>query len=261
MIPVQNSTDNFHAVVDTTVNHRPVAEFICRKLFEHFCYEGPSDVPIDTMATMLRANGYELKPVLSALFKSEAFFCARSKAGLAKGPVEEIVGFCRSTGLTPYDPKAMTDPAAWPPNLLNTLDAALNALTQRPTMPPSVNGWPVASEWLASQNMLDRANVVLACIADRGDQATANGGVDLASLLLPPAATSASTVDALADLLYVHLTPAERSQLITYLDTSYNRTTGVVTSSPFDPSNPTHVSERVRGLLYILAQHPTYAIR
>jgi hypothetical protein len=59
----------------------------------------------------------------------------------------------------------------------------------------------------------------------------------------------------------VKLLPAERTSLITYLDTSYNATTGVTTSSPFDPNNTTHVSERVRGLLYILAQHPTYAIR
>ena len=114
------------------------------------------------------------------------------------------------------------------------------------------------------ERMLDAVkscDAVLACIVDRSDQANANGGVDLASLLLPPAATSASTVDALADLLYVPLTPAERTQLITYLDSSYDRTTQQVTPSPFNPANPTHVSERVRGLLYILAQHPSYAIR
>jgi hypothetical protein len=35
----------------------------------------------------------------------------------------------------------------------------------------------------------------------------------------------------------------------------------LVTASPFDGSNATHISERVRGLLYILAQHPTYTVR
>ncbi len=65
----------------------------------------------------------------------------------------------------------------------------------------------------------------------------------------------------LATLLHVLMTDAEKAQLVTYLDTSYSTTTGTTSPSPFDPNNATHVAERVRGLLYILAQHPTYAVR
>jgi len=68
-------------------------------------------------------------------------------------------------------------------------------------------------------------------------------------------------VDELALLLHVQLTDPERTQFATYLDTSYNATTGVVTPSPFSANNAAHVAERVRGLLYILVQHPTYAVR
>jgi uncharacterized protein (DUF1800 family) len=257
----QNATDDYQRVIDITVDNRPVAEFVCRKLFEHFCHPDASDVAVNELAAQLRTGGYELKPVLRTLFKSRAFFSAKSKAGIVKGPVEHLIGFCRSTGLTPIDPKAADEPAAAPPNMLRTLDSVLTQTAQRPSMPPSVNGWPVSEEWLSAQNMLDRANGVRSCITDRTDQANANGGADLAAALLPPAATSATTVDALAARLHVTLTPAERTQLITYLDTSYNATTQVVTPSPFDPANATHVAERVRGLLYILAQHPTYAIR
>lgn len=260
-IPGQNATDDYAAVVDITVDHRPVAEFISKKLFAWFCYEDPSDVPVAAMAALLRSSGYELKPLLKALFKSEAFFSPTSRAGLVKGPVEQLVGFCRATGLTPVDNKAGTDPAAWPQNTLRTLEGGLSSTGQRPTQPPSVNGWPVSEEWLSAQNMLDRANLVMQCIRDRTDQANANGGVDLARALLPANATSATTVDALATLLHVTLTDAEKAQLVTYLDTSYSTTTGTTSPSPFDPNNATHVAERVRGLLYILAQHPTYAVR
>lgn len=260
-IPGQNVTDDYQAVVDATIDHRPVAEFISKKLFEYFCYQGPTNVPTDAMAALLRNNAYELKPLLKALFKSEAFYAPKSKAGRVKGPVEHYVGFCRTTGLTPIDNKAITDPAAWPQNLLRTVDTVLTTCAQRPSQPPSVNGWPVSEEWLSAQNMLDRVNGVRECIRDRTDQLAANGGVDPARALLSAAPTSLEAVDQLALLLNVKLTDPERTQLANYLDTSYNATTGVVTASPFDANNATHVSERVRGLLYILVQHPTYAVR
>jgi len=261
LIPGQNVTDDYQAVVDATIDHRPVAEFVAKKLFEYFCYEGPTNVPTDAMATLLRGNGYELKPLLKALFKSEAFFSPTSKAGRIKGPVEHLIGFCRATGLTPIDNRAVTDPAAWPQNLLRTVDTFLTTCAQRPSQPPSVNGWPVSEEWLSAQNMLDRVNAVRECIRDRTDQLAANGGVDPARALLSANPTSVQAVDELALLLHVQLTDPERTQFATYLDTSYNATTGVVTPSPFSANNAAHVAERVRGLLYILVQHPTYAVR
>ncbi len=68
-----------------------------------------------------------------------------------------------------------------------------------------------------------------------------------------------SVTDALAALLNVHMTPAERASYITYLDTTIEN--GVVVASPFDGSNLQHLNNRVRGLLYILSQHPSYAVR
>ena len=54
-------------------------------------------------------------------------------------------------------------------------------------------------------------------------------------------------------------TAAERTQYMTYLDTDL--VSGVVVPSVFNAANPTHVDERVRGVLYILAQHPAYTVR
>jgi hypothetical protein len=96
-------------------------------------------------------------------------------------------------------------------------------------------------------------------VRDRTDQG--NAGVDVTTLLPPPGQRSApEVVDALATLLRVTLSASERTQCETYLS-SQAGAGGVPTPSPFDASNATHVSERVRGLLYILAQHPTYAVR
>jgi hypothetical protein len=108
--------------------------------------------------------------------------------------------------------------------------------------------------------MLDRANGVLECIRDRTDQTAA--GVNVASLL-PPFVTpgdDANVVDGLATLLRVSLSATERTSMVDYLN-SQAGAGGVPTPSPFDRTNATHLSERVRGLLYILAQHPTYGVR
>jgi hypothetical protein len=181
--------------------------------------------------------------VLSVLFKSEAFYSAKSKAGLVKGPVDHGIGFIRSTGLVIP---------------IRAVDTAMTLEGQRPTQPPTVNGWPVGTEWLSAQAMLDRANVVLTCIADRVRQAEA--GIDVADLLPPGTPTSGEVVDSLAARLRVTLSPSDRTACVTYLDTQ-RLADGTVVPSPFDPTNPTHVDQRVRGLLYILAQHPTYQIR
>jgi uncharacterized protein (DUF1800 family) len=211
------------------------------------------------MATILRRSNYELKPMLKALFKSEAFFSAKSRAGIPKNPVEHVLGFIRQTGLVPIDNKSVEDPAGMPQNTLRSLDSIFVNLTQRPTQPPSVNGWPIGSDWLSAQNMLDRANSVLVCIRDRADQAAA--GIDVANILPPFAVPDdANVVDGLAALLRVALTTTERQTLIDYLN-SQAGPGGVPSPSPFDRTNPVHLAERVRGLLYILAQHPTNGVR
>jgi uncharacterized protein (DUF1800 family) len=257
-IAAQNTTDDYQRVVDITVDNRPVAEFICRKLYEYFCNPNPTTIPTDAMAALLRTNAYDLKPLLKALFKSEAFFSPASRAGIVKNPVEHVIGFIRSTGLLPINPKAGGDPAAWPNNTLRTLDTDLTTAAMRPTQPPTVNGWPIGDEWLSSQNMLDRGNAILDCINDRTDQAAA--GISVTTLYPNANPTATELVDALIDLFHIAPTAAERLTYIDYLGHSAT-TNGVPVVSAFNALDATQQSERVRGLLYILTQHPTYAVR
>jgi hypothetical protein len=242
-VPGQNATDDYEAVVDLTLEHRPVAEYVCRKVFEHFGYLGPSDALVGRMATVLRDADWELAPLLRAIFTSEAFYSDRAREGLVKGPVDHAVGFVRATGLHIR---------------LSSLDSALSLAGERPTMPPTVAGWPQGTLLLSAQGMLDRANLVLQCVTDRTRQADA--GIDPGSLLPPGGPTSAECVDALAARLRVRLSAEDETSCAAYLDT-LRRSDGTLVASPFDASNPTHVDERVRGLLYVLAQHPTYQLR
>ena len=177
---------------------------------------------------------------------------------MVKYPVCHGIGFIRATGVVPVAPKGGSDPAVWPTNVLRTLDNDLTTAAMRPSQPPTVNGWPIGEQWLSSQNMLDRGNAILDCIRDRTDQT--NAGISVAALLPTPTATAPEVVDAFVALLHVNLTPAERQTYVDYLNSAAGAL-GVPTPSPFDATNATHLSERVRGLLYVITQHPTYAVR
>jgi hypothetical protein len=196
------------------------------------------------LAALLRSSNYELAPVLDTLLMSEAFYSATAKAGLVKSPTDVAVGFVRATGMRVH---------------MDDMDDGTEAAGQRPTMPPNVNGWPGGVLWLSAQAMVERTNFVVDCVNHRG--ADVQVGLDLRALL-PNGATTTATeaVDALAALLRVALSAADRQACIDYLNTQRN-SQGVVSASPFDAANNTHVDERVRGLLYILTQHPTYHVR
>ncbi len=250
-IPGQNLTDDYQAMVDLTFAQRPAAEWFARSLLSWFCYENPPDDVVSQLAQILRTNGYELAPALRAMFLSEAFSSPRARQGRVKSPVEFVMGWNRATNLPLVDHTT----GAWQASAFRS---ELEGMAQVPTQPPNVNGWPNGALWLSAQGMVNRANFVRDVIVDRQDQAAA--GYDVATLLPPGTPTAGEVVDRLARVLQVTLTSADRADLVRYLDT-HRESDGTDTDDPFDATNPQHVDERVRGLLYMLAQHPTYMLR
>jgi uncharacterized protein (DUF1800 family) len=244
-IPGQNVTDDYAAVVDATLASRPVAEFVVGKLFEHFCYDDPPAELVTEMANSLRAANYDLSAFLRTMFESEAFFSRAARRSKVKNPVEFGIGFMRTTGL-----RIRT----------STLDSGLATLGQRPTQPPTVNGWPLGNLWLSSQQMADRTNLAYTIVEDTGDQGGI-AGAELSPAMPPVGQRSAlEVVDHFAGLLRVELTDADRTAFVEYLNTQ-RQTNGTVTASTFDGNNAQHIDERVRGLLLVLSQHPSYHLR
>jgi uncharacterized protein (DUF1800 family) len=243
-IPAQNVTDDVEAVVDITLANRPAAEFICRKLFEYFCYVGPPDAVVAELASTLRGSGWELKPVVRKILLSEAFFSERSRTGLAKSPIEYAAGLIRSTGLEIR---------------VSTLDSYLRDLGHRPTQPPTVDGWPEGALWFSAQGMVDRANLANV-VTEEHEWSQKQDGITAASILPASARTAAEVVDTLVALLNVKPSEDDRTDWIDFLNTS-RQNDGTVVTSPFDRDDANQVEARVRGLLYILAQHPTYHLR
>ena len=238
----QSLTDDFEQVVDITIAQRPVAEWVCRQLIEYFCCENPPQTMVDELASVMRDNSYHVQPVLRTLLLSRAFYSPSARGSLVREPIHLMVGFSRSTSLRVPKQKFLT--SVW-------------LSGQVPTMPPTAEGWPSGAPWLASHVIIAFVNFVSESITARAHQAGL--GIKVEHLLPTPTATSADVAEELIWLLRLRLTEAERSEAIRYLDTDFVR--GEVVASPFDPTNPTHIDSRLRGLIYILAQHPSYHIR
>jgi uncharacterized protein (DUF1800 family) len=196
------------------------------------------------MAAILRGANYELAPFLKALFTSEAFFSNKARADMVKTPIEYMVGHIRSTGF--YIPMA-------------NVDNEITRLGHRPAHPPGVNGWPTGTLWYSSSAMVNRANLTTLIAGQAGNQRAMGIVVED---ILPPVVdrTAPNVVDAMTTLLRVTLTASERQQMIDFLN-SFRNTSGMVVVSPFDGSNQGHLDQRVRNLINILCQHPTYQVK
>jgi hypothetical protein len=114
--------------------------------------------------------------------------------------------------------------------------------------------------WFSAQNMADRANLVYTCIEDTTRQRSV--GIEIAAILPPVEERSAAqVVDAMAALLRVALTDEQRQSCVDYLNSTRLSNGTYSFAVPFDGANQAHLDERVRGLLYVLAQHPDYQLR
>ena len=119
------------------------AMHICRKLYRWFIYyeiDAATELNvIGPLAQIFRTNNYDIKPVLSALLKSDHFFDPLNQGCLIKSPIDKIVGLCREFSVV--FPSVATDYAGayntW--QLLNSLSISFQ---QNIGDPPNVAGWP-----------------------------------------------------------------------------------------------------------------------
>ncbi len=149
---------NGEDIIDIVLKQPACATFICRHLYNFFVADEPQvpawsiEPPRDPatvamLADTLRKSNYEMKPVLRALFNSEAFKKARYTH--LKSPAEVVVGTLRLMGgyelPKPGYGELSMQPSYMGQDLLN---------------PPSVEGWHTGSEWINSGSLMARINFV-----------------------------------------------------------------------------------------------------
>ncbi|MBA4167015.1 MAG: DUF1800 domain-containing protein [Chitinophagaceae bacterium] len=140
-------------------------KFICRKLYRWFVYYQIDDnteaTVISPLANILRNNNFEIKPVLSALLKSDHFFDKMNQACYIKSPYGFLVGTLRELDIAI---PAYTDYANGYPVFKSIYDKAAQ-MQQDLFQPPDVSGWPSYYQdpmyhelWVNSNSLPGRAS-------------------------------------------------------------------------------------------------------
>jgi uncharacterized protein (DUF1800 family) len=150
-------------ILDVLLAQPRTAEFLVAKLWREFVSLKPNDGEIKRLAGVLRGANYELRPLLKAMFASQAFRESASRGSLIKSPVELIVGTVRVLGL-PVPEKTR-------------LVRAMQAMGQVPFEPPNVKGWPGGEAWISTNTLLMRQQI-LRRIVEATSVASADDGPD-----------------------------------------------------------------------------------
>lgn len=168
-----NGTQEVDDLVNMIFNTTEAARFICRKLYKWFVYynidEDTETNVIIPLAELLRSSNFEVKPVLSVLFKSEHFFDPLNQACYIKSPFDILAGTLREFNVSfpPY-----TDWQNGYPLFYNIYGRAAE-MQQTLFNPPDVSGWPAYHQepmyyelWVNSNSLPRRANYTDSLIED-----------------------------------------------------------------------------------------------
>lgn len=156
-------TGNFNGddVLRIIVAQPQAAIFITARLWHYFAGEGPSPELNQALATVFRRGGFQFKPLLRAMFRSEDFYAPSLIRNQVKSPVQWLVGTLRM--LESELPPAQV---CW---------ALTRNLGQDLFAPPNVKGWDGGLSWITTNNLLTRYNQAEMLI--KGDASRVAGAV------------------------------------------------------------------------------------
>ncbi len=132
-------------IVNIIMEQPETARFISHKIWEYLVYENPDEELVEELAGVLRANNYELKPLLAAIFMSQEFYGAKAMQGQIKSPAQYLVMVMDQLRLKTSD--------------MRLASVALRGLGQDLFYPPNVKGWPGNRTWINTNTLLLRYNI------------------------------------------------------------------------------------------------------
>jgi Protein of unknown function (DUF1800) len=227
-------TGNFNGddIIDILAGHPATATFLATKLARFLVSDPPDDELVQALAETYLSSNYEIRPVLRALFKSDAFSHPSSHRALVKSPAEYVVGTLRTLDIR-------TDGTALPP--------IMGALGQELFNPPNVAGWPGGPAWIATNTMLTRNNMANSIAVSTTPES--GWWTDLKRTFgLPQTPTASELVNAIVEhLVDGDLSSVQRARLFQYLE-----------RKPSDRVDLARDDLKVRGLLYLTLTLPIY---
>jgi uncharacterized protein (DUF1800 family) len=265
------------ALMTMIFSAQEVSKYICRRLYRWFVYyDIDASVEanvIEPLAAIFRNNNYELKPVLSALLKSENFFDVLNQGCLIKSPVDMVVGACRELNVQ-FQPATdyVTNYGFY-----NYLVSTVSNMSQNIGDPPDVSGWkayyqaPQFHEIWINSDTLPKRNQFTDTMVTTGytfnNKKIIIDGTELVKLL-PNADDPNALIDNLLKIVFrISLSIASQKQLKTDIllggqanDAYWTAAWQQFISTPSDTANTTTVKNRVRDLLKYLMDLAEYQL-
>jgi uncharacterized protein (DUF1800 family) len=243
-----------------------VAKYICRRIYRWFVYYDIDDTIeaniIKPLADIFRLNNYEIKPVLSALLKSEHFYDSLIKGAQIKSPVDLVVGLCREFEIA-FQPAS---DYATNYGMYNYLVSWVSNMQQNMGDPPDVSGWkayyqaPQFYEIWINSDTLPKRNQFTDTMIVSGYTLSAKkiqiDGVAFAQSFASPGDPNKLIDDVVKFLLRVDISAASKKQIKTDIllggqstDSYWTDAWNLFITTPTNTSNATIVKNRLRDLI------------
>lgn len=178
---VYNGDDVIRLLLDRT----ETARHLVARLWREFVSPDPDEAEVARLADLLRDSHYEIRPVLKALFTSQAFWAAENRGTLMKSPVDIVVGSLRLLGVKKSDTRRLAQLG--------------KVLGQDLFDPPNVKGWPGGNAWITSTSLSRRELFLRRLMRGREGEATMPDS-GLGAGYNPLAVDNPSVMPSLADL-------------------------------------------------------------
>ena len=140
-------TGNFdtYDIIDIIFEQDQTAYFISEKLYKWFIYEQPNEQIVQELAQIMIENDYEIKPVLSALCKSEHFFDENFYGSKYKDPLTHSLGALRQSYIDVNQNIYYQNSEISFHQVLRYIQDLGGQLI---FYPPDVSGWPGYRNWI-----------------------------------------------------------------------------------------------------------------
>ncbi len=270
-------TQELDELVNMICDSNETALHICRKLYRWFVYYEINDATeanvIAPLAQVFRSNNYDIKPVLSALLKSEHFFDPLNQGCLIKNPMDYIVGFCRAFSLQfPPASDIVNNYFMW-----QYLQGAGISLQQNIGDPPAVAGWPAYYQlpqmhelWINSDTLPKRnqlADILINTGYTRAGKKLKVDPIIFATSLANPADPNSLIDETVQYLLAMPLTSDSKTQIKKDIllggqisDHYWSDAWAKYISTPGDMANTETVKSKLSSLFHYLTSLAEYQL-
>ncbi len=254
-----------------------VAKYVCRRIYRWFVYYD-IDASVETnvispLADLFRNSNYEIKPVLSALLKSEHFFDSLSKGCQIKSPVDLVVGLCREFNVA-FQPAV---DYATNYGFYNYLVSWVNNMQQSIGDPPDVSGWkayyqePQFYQIWVNADTLPKRNQYTDTLVVSGYTFNSKkiliDGAEYAKTLSNPRDPNVLINDLVAAMYRIDISAASKAQLKRDIllagqstDFYWTEAWDLFISTPTNTTNTTSVRNKIRDLIKYLMNLAEYQL-